>query len=68
MFLSPVRSLFICILFVVCLTSHAQQKLTQFSTDTTKFTRDLNQYFQENSANKIQAADYIRDFEKLWKE
>src|SRR5688572_27682953 len=44
------------------------QKLTQFSTDTTKFTKDLSQYFQENSANKEQAADYIRDFEKLWKE
>jgi hypothetical protein len=44
------------------------QKLTQFSTDTTKFTRDLGQYFLENSANKETAAEYIRDFEKLWKE
>ncbi len=44
------------------------QKLTQFSTDTTKFTKDLAQYFQDNSANKEQAAEYIRNFEKLWKE
>lgn len=37
-------------------------------TDTTKFTKDLAQYFQDNSANKEQAAEYIRNFEKLWKE
>jgi hypothetical protein len=44
------------------------QKLTQFSTDTAKFTKDLSLYFMENSANKEQAADYIRKFDKLWKE
>jgi hypothetical protein len=42
--------------------------MTQFSSDTTKFTRDLSVYFLENSANKDQAADYIRGFEKMWKE
>ncbi len=44
------------------------QKFTQFSTDTTKFPKDLAQYFFDNSANKEQAGDYIRNFEKLWKE
>ncbi len=44
------------------------QKFTQFSTDTTKFTKDLSQYFFDNSANKEQAGEYIRSFEKLWKE
>jgi hypothetical protein len=44
------------------------QKITQFSTDTTKFTRDLGQYIIEFSANKEQAADYVRKYEKLWKE
>ena len=68
MFRNAFRSLCISLFVVVCLSSHAQTKLTQFSTDTTKFTRDLNQYFQDNSANKVQAADYIREFEKLWKE
>ncbi len=43
------------------------QKLTQFSTDTTKFTTDLGKYFMENSANRDKAADYIKNFEKLWK-
>ncbi|MCC6369665.1 MAG: hypothetical protein IT236_01530 [Bacteroidia bacterium] len=54
-------SLFAC--FVV-----RAQKLTQFSTDTMKFTKDLSQYFFDNSANKEQASDYIRNFEKLWKD
>lgn len=58
-------SVFILLLFS-CAIGKAQ-KLTQFSTDTTKFTKDLNQYFQDNSANKETAADYIREFEKLWK-
>jgi hypothetical protein len=48
--------------------SGSAQKLTQFSTDTAKFTKDLNLYFLENSANKETAGEYIRNFEKLWKE
>lgn len=44
------------------------QRITQFSTDSAKFTKDLGQFFLENSANKEQAADYIREFEKNWKE
>src|SRR5688572_15603713 len=58
----------ICLLLLLFLQSGKAQKLTQFSTDTTKFTRDLSLYFFENSANKEQAAEYIKNFEKLWKE
>ncbi len=60
-----IRLLYLTFL-LFCFTTKAQ-KLTQLSTDTTKFTNDLNQYFQENSANKETASDYIREFEKLWK-
>lgn len=60
------KILSVCSVLFFCLTFNAQ-KLTQFSTDTTKFTKDLNQYFQDNSANKETAADYISDFDKLWK-
>lgn len=67
MSLPALRSLFSCLLLLTGLYAGAQ-KITQFSTDTAKFTRDLNQYFQENSANKELAADYIRNFEKLWKD
>lgn len=49
----------------LCLSTPAQ-KLTQFANDTNKFTRDLSQYFTENSVNKEQAQDYMRNFEKLW--
>jgi hypothetical protein len=44
------------------------QKLTQFSTDTSKFIRDLNQYFLDNSANRENAAEYMRNLDKEWKE
>ena len=62
------RILRFTVVFVLVLTQVRAQKLTQFSTDTNKFTRDLNIYFADNSANRDQAADYIRNFEKLWKE
>lgn len=67
MLAKTLKSFSICFLLLFCLIGKAQ-KLTQFSTDTTKFVKDLNQYFQDNSANKEQAADYMRNFEKLWKE
>jgi hypothetical protein len=44
------------------------QKLTHFSNDTAKFVRDLGQFFYDNTVNKNQAEEYIRKFEKLWKE
>ncbi len=62
------RHTFFLLIFTLLLFLLPAQKMTQFSTDTTKFTKDLGQYFLENSANKEQAADYIRNFEKLWKE
>lgn len=54
------------LLFFIC--GMKAQKMTQFSTDSAKFIKDLGLYFQENSANKEQAADYIRQFDKLWRE
>lgn len=44
------------------------QKFTQFANDTGKFVRDLDFYFFENSVNKEEAKNYIKQFEKLWKE
>lgn len=60
------RLLPVLLLFLTC--GMTAQKMTQFSTDSTKFTKDLALYFQENSANKEQAGDYIRKFDKLWRE
>lgn len=67
MFVKPLRSLF-AFVFVLAAVSGTAQKITQFSTDTAKFTKDLAQYFMENSANKDQANDYMRNFDKLWRE
>lgn len=43
------------------------QKLSQFSTDSTKFIKELNDYFYEFSANKKDAEAYMEGFTKVWK-
>jgi hypothetical protein len=43
------------------------QKLTQFSTDSVKFYKELNDYFMEFSANKKDAEEYMLGFQKVWK-
>ena len=43
------------------------QKLTQFSSDSVKFIKELNEYFIEFSANKEIAHDYMSAFSKEWK-
>src|SRR5690606_21221830 len=60
------RVLFVLQFFWLVQAGYAQRQ-TQFSTDTAKFVRDLTQYFMENSANKDQAAEYMRNFENLWR-
>lgn len=42
------------------------QKITQFANDTNNFTKDLGQFFIENSANKENAQTYTKNFDKLW--
>ena len=55
---------FILIAFVQ--TANAQ-KLTQFSTDSVKFFKELNEYFYDFSANKKDAEEYMQNFQKTWK-
>ena len=43
------------------------QKLTQFSTDSVKFIKELNEFFIDNSANKKDAEEFITNFGKFWK-
>lgn len=52
--------------FLFCITGLRAQKTTQFANDTGKFVRDLNAYFMESAVNKDQAAEYMRNLEKLW--
>lgn len=58
---------FISNLFIGILNLNAQ-KTIEFSNDTVKFPKELSDYFIDNSANKETAKDYIRVFEKLWKD
>ena len=67
MFFKP-ASFLLFIAFTCSFFTGKAQKVTMFSSDTSKFTKELGQYFYENSANKETAADYMRKFEKLWKE
>ena len=43
------------------------QKITQFSTDSVKFIKELNEYFYDGSANKANAEEYMQGFQKKWK-
>ncbi|TRU43984.1 MAG: hypothetical protein EWV49_21660, partial [Microcystis aeruginosa Ma_QC_Ch_20071001_S25] len=43
------------------------QKLTQFSSDSVKYIKELNEYFYDFSANKQSAEEYILNFQKIWK-
>jgi len=43
------------------------QKITAFSADSVKFIKELDKYFQDNSANKEDAAAFIENLGKFWK-
>ena len=43
------------------------QKLTAFTPDSIKFLKELDKYFQDNSANKDDAAAFIENLGKFWK-
>ncbi len=58
--------LFIIVLLMLFYFGGHAQKTNQFASDTTKFPRDLAQYITENTVNKEQAVEFVKNFEKLW--
>ena len=44
------------------------QKGSQLSNDTVKFISDLNNYFIENTSNRLEAETYMRTFTQKWEE
>ena len=44
------------------------QKGNQLSNDTVKFINDLNNYFVENTSNRLEAETYMRTFTRYWEE
>jgi len=59
--------LFILFLFILSASGIKAQKLSQFSGDTIKFIKELNDFFYDNSANKKDAEAYVLEFSKQWK-
>lgn len=54
-------------LFLLLTTIVSAQKLTQFSSDSVKYIKELNEYFYDFSANKKDAEEYVANFQKIWK-
>lgn len=61
------KKIFFISLLLVAVNAVTAQKLTQFSTDSVKFIKELNDYFYEFSANKKDAEEYMLGFQKVWK-
>lgn len=59
---TALASLFVLVSFIT-----NAQKLTQFSSDSVKYIKELNDYFYDNSANKKDAEEYVLNFGKIWK-
>lgn len=60
------RKIVILFFLLVSLGGFAQ-KIAEFSEDSVKFIKELNIYFQDNSADKDMATKFIEDFAKFWK-
>lgn len=56
----------VILLALVAFTSKAQ-KFSSFSEDSIKYVKELEAYFQDNSANKDEAKKFTDDFAKFWK-
>ena len=62
-----VKKIIAILILIVGLTNLKAQKITQFSSDSVKYIKELNQYFYDNSANKKEAEEYVENFNKIWK-
>ncbi len=58
---------FFIVLFTMAVSAMNAQKLTEFSKDSVKFIKELNDYFYDFSANKKDAEEYMSGFQKVWK-
>lgn len=60
------RKFFLPLLFCLLFTSVFSQKNAQFANDTNKFIKDLETFILENTVNKTQAVDFMKDVSILW--
>ena len=55
------------IALISCTNFLEAQKLSEFSSDSVKFIKELNDYFYDFSVNKKEAEEYVKEFSKIWK-
>lgn len=61
------KNIFFGLLFLFSLSASYAQKLTQFTPDSVKYIKELNDYFYDFSADKKEAEQYVSNFQKIWK-
>ena len=57
----------VCVFFLLVSFISVAQKITSFTPDSIKFLKELDKYFQDNSANKDDASAFIEKLSKFWK-
>lgn len=57
----------VLIVFVISQFSLAQKNTFSFTNDTTKFLKEIEEYFYANTGNKKEAEIFLEDFSKRWK-
>ncbi len=62
-----IRKIIISTFLVFVVNVANAQKLTQFTSDSVKFIKELHEYFYDFSANKDDAEKYVQNFGKVWK-
>lgn len=61
------RLLVLYITFLFIHLAFSQKPSTTFSNDTTKFLKEIEEYFYANSGNKKESEEFLNDFNKRWK-
>jgi len=62
-----IKKFFITSILLTTIQFANAQKIAQFSSDSVKFIKELEDYFYDGSANKDIAQEYMKDFRKKWK-
>ena len=62
-----IKKILLVAFLITCINVINAQKTTQFTSDSVKFIKELNEFFIDNSANKKDAEEYMVAFGKFWK-
>lgn len=62
------KFVFLILAFIQTILGLAQKNNFAFSSDTTKFLKEIEEYFYANTGNKKEAEEFLTDFNKRWKD